>query len=76
MATYTQADLDAIRAAILARARGEQITSLTLGDHSEDYAEATLDELHRLYAIVQADVQSAAGTRRPRQYVAVASRRL
>ena len=56
MATYTQADVDAVKAAILALAKGERLVSLQLGDHSEQYGQADLPDLQRLLATMQNDV--------------------
>lgn len=68
MSTYTQADVDAVKAAIVALARGDRKATVSFADRSVSYQPAQLPELQQLLVTMQADVAAGA---RPRQYVAV-----
>lgn len=75
MSTYTQAEVDEVKGAILALAKGDRTVSVRFADREETFQPADLDKLQALLVRMQADVAAAAGAARPRQYVAVDSRR-
>lgn len=60
---WLQADVDALKVSI---AKGEK--SVSFGDRRVDYR--SLDEMRQALAMIQAEVNAAAGTPRPKQFLA------
>ena len=66
---YTQADLDALRAAKLALAKGQLVASVTFADGRQTrYSDIDTDMLNDMIAEAQAQLDAATGKRRPRQF--------
>jgi hypothetical protein len=74
MATYTQADVDAVKAAIVALASGQRKVTVAYADRSVQYQQADLADLQQLLATMQADVNASSGTPRPRQWFGTSSK--
>lgn len=64
---YTEANLIAIRNAMIAFATGTRKVRLSMGDKSIEYAVSTLAELERMEAKILAEIQTA--TTRPRFFL-------
>ncbi len=54
--SYTQTDLENIDQAILDFALGKRAGRVTIGSHTVEYAEVTIDQLQTLRGVVSADV--------------------
>lgn len=63
--TWTQADVDALKAAIAA---GKGARSMTFGDQSVVFN--SIDDMLKLLAVMQADVAGAAGTSQRTRFAA------
>lgn len=62
---YTEADLAAVDAALLALAKGERVATVSSSDgRSVTYAQAEFDKLRRFRAEMASEISSAAGRRR------------
>ena len=59
--SYTDADLAAVQAAILALATGTRVISMTIGGKTIQYGPAQINELKALRDEVKNEVESAAG---------------
>lgn len=65
MATWTQADVDKLKAAIVALASGELVQQVRYDGppgRSVTYHPADLDKMRALLAVMQADIAATAGT--------------
>lgn len=74
MSTYTQAEVNEVKAALLALAKGDRTVAVRLADREETFQPADLEKLQALFVQMQADVAAATGVARPRQYIAVDGR--
>ena len=63
---WTQSDLDALDAAILAHGQGKLIQSIEFSDQVYTFASSDLDERLKLRALIAQALAAAAGT--PRNY--------
>jgi len=62
--SYTEADLENIKAAILALATGERVVKVALGDKQIEYGQAQLKDLRALRAEIEANLEFQAGKSR------------
>ncbi len=62
--SYTQSDLDSVKAAILALATGERVVRVTIGDKMIEYGQAQLNHLRTLRAEIATELQAASGNPR------------
>lgn len=61
MAAWTQDDIDCLKAAIKAKAIGKRVTALQLGDRTEQFADASLDQLRALLDEMELSVNTHRG---------------
>lgn len=62
--SYTEADLENIKRAILALATGERVVKVALGDKQIEYGQAQLKDLRALRAEIEANLELQAGKSR------------
>ena len=59
--SYTEADLNNVKNALLNLAMGKRVVSVSLANKSIQYAQADMEKLEKLLAVIQADLDAAAG---------------